>query len=136
MNCADRKIIGYMEGTPYLSDQETIKKLILSFADHEPVVGNLGTPFPVDSEATRALVQMGSDAVPELVKSLDSENPKIILYAAYCLGQTGDSSVLSALRQTMESYSSKEPKREFDFAIVSTASRAIDSLSESSKPNK
>ena len=114
-------------------DKEKIERLIRSFADHEPVFGNLGTAFPIDSEATEALVQMGSRAVPALVKSLDSENPKIILYAAYCLGQIGDPSALTALRQTAERHSSKEPKGEFDFAVVSAASRAIDSLSESSK---
>jgi HEAT repeat protein len=114
-------------------DQEKIEKLIRSFADHEPVVGNLGTAFPIDSEATETLVRMGQPAIPTLVKSLDSENPKIVLYAVYCLGQMGDSSVLPALKQTVERHSSKEPKEEFDFAIISTASRAIDSLSESSK---
>lgn len=113
--------------------QDSIQKLIDSFAEHEPPFSSLGTPFLADTEATQALVEMGSDAIPALVKSLDDSNSKVAMYAAYVLGQMDDPSVLPALRQTKARYEAKEPKEEYDFGVISSAGRAIDRLDELTK---
>lgn len=105
-------------------NRETIKKLICSFADYEPLFASLGTPFLVDTQATEALVQMGITAVPALLKALDAENSKIVMYAAYCLGQIGDRSVLQKLQQTKEKFRVKEPKNEYDFAVIGAINQA------------
>lgn len=113
-------------------NQKKIKELISSFADHEPPFTSLGTPFLADTEATQDLVQMGQAAVPELIKGLSSDNPKTVMYAAYCLGQIGDRSALPALRQGKERYMAHEPKREYDFGVISAIDQAEEKLSAES----
>lgn len=110
-------------------NQERIKELISSFADHEPPFTSLGTPLLADTEATQTLVKMGQAAVPELIEGLRAENPKIAMYVAYCLGQIGDRSALPALQQTREGYLAKEPKGEYDFGVVSVINQAEEQLS-------
>lgn len=109
-----------------------VKKLISSFAEHEPPLWNHGVPFLVDTLATQTLVQMGQEAVPGLIEGLDSENPKIAMYAAYCLGQIGDGSALPALRQARERYLAQEPKREYDFGVISAMDQAEEKLATES----
>lgn len=117
-----------MADKPDQTNHESIERLINSFADHEPPFFSLGTPFLVDTETTQALVRMGAAAIPALTRALKADNAKIAAYAAYCLGQMGDSSVLVALEQAREKYLTKEPKREYDYGVISAANRAIESL--------
>jgi HEAT repeat protein len=113
-------------------DQEKIKKLISSFADHEPPFTSLGTPLLADTGATRGLVEMGQAAVPELIEGLSSDNPKIAMYAAYCLGQIGDQSALPALRRGKETYMAHEAKAQYDFGVISAMAQAEEKLSTES----
>ncbi len=104
------------------------RELVASFAEQEPPASSLGTPFLADTEATQALVQMGQAAIPALREALGSDNPKIVLYAAYTLGQMGDASVLPDLQAVRDARAAKEPKEAFDYGIVSVASKAIENL--------
>ncbi|SRR6266487_4845061 len=113
--------------------QEVIEKMINSFADHEPPFSSLGTPFLVDTEAIQTLVQMGEAAVPALVKALDTDNPKIVMYAAYCLGLIKDRSALQALQRAKQRLMASEPKREYDFGAISAISQAENNLLASSE---
>lgn len=108
--------------------QQTIAELIKAFADHEPPLSSLGAALLVDTETTQRLVRMGRVAVPKLIEALNGENPKIAMYSAYCLGQIGDRSALPALRQMKERYMAHEPKREFDFSVISAISQAEEKL--------
>jgi HEAT repeat protein len=110
------------------TDQETIKRLIDSFAGQEPPLWMQGTPLLADTEATESLVRMGHTAVPALVNALDAQNPKIVMYAAFCLGLIGDRSALAALERTKGEYAAIEPKGQYGFGVISTVNRALDNL--------
>ncbi|HEX9990088.1 MAG TPA: hypothetical protein VGE45_16645 [Chloroflexia bacterium] len=110
--------------------RNSIKRLIESLADQEPPFSSLGTPFLVDNEVTEVLVGMGQAAVPALVEALRGRQPKVAMYAAYCLGQMGDLSIVPALLATREKYLMKEPKEEYDFGVMSAVDRAIERLQE------
>ena len=114
-----------MSSDAYQAPDQHIEQFISSFAEHQPPFSSLGTPFLVDTEATNALVAIGTAAVPALTAALAANNPKIAMYAAYCLGHIGDTSVLPALRQIVDHYAAKEPKEEYDFAVISAANQAI-----------
>jgi hypothetical protein len=109
---------------------ENIKGLISSFAHHEPPFTSLGTPFLVDTETTQALVKIGKPALPALIEALDSQDPKIVMYAAYCIGQIGYSYVLPELRRTKHRFIAKEPKVEYDFGVISAINQAEDKMSK------
>lgn len=110
--------------------QDYIDKLIASFIQHEPPFSSLGTPFLVDTETTEALVRFGRAAIPALEAALESGNPKIVMYAAYCLGQIGDQTVLPSLQSVEERYANKEPKEKYDYSVLSAVGRAIERLQE------
>ncbi len=114
-------------------DPETIKQLIDSFAEQEPPLWMQGTPLLADTEATESLVRMGRAAVPALVNALDAQNPKIVMYAAFCLGLIGDRSALPALERTKGKYVALEPKGEYSFGVISAVNRALDNLSARSR---
>ncbi len=124
-----------MDEAHHSHDEASVKRLIDSF-ENAPLVGSLGTLSPIDIEATQSLVKMGKDAVPELAAALGADKPTIVIYAAYCLGQIGETSVLPRLKQVQDVYSAKEPKGAFDFSVANTARRAIESLSESSRTKR
>jgi HEAT repeat protein len=111
------------------NDESLIKKLIGSFED-APFVSSLGTLSSIDTEAVSALVKMGKKVVPELLVAIQAENPRTVIYAVYCLGQLGDTSVLPQLKQVEKSYLAKAPKGEFDFSVAIAAKHAIERLSE------
>ncbi len=110
-------------------DPERIKRLIDSFADQEPPLWMQGTPLLADTEATESLVRMGRTAVPALVNALDAQNPKIVMYAAFCLGLIGDRAALPALERTKGTYAASEPKGEYSFGVISAVNRALENLS-------
>lgn len=104
------------------------EELIASFAEHEPPFSSLGTPFLVDTEATDALVRKGAAAVPALEAALEDDDPKIVMYAAYCLGLIGDRPVLPALRRTRARYEARAPKQSEDYAVIGAVKRAEERL--------
>jgi HEAT repeat protein len=112
------------------STQIEIEELIRLLNDQEPPFSSLGTPFLVDNEVTGALVKIGARGVPTFIKALQNKQPKIIMYVAYCLGQIGDSSAVSALHKTRQKYLTKEPKEELDFGVVSACTQAIERLQD------
>ena len=103
-------------------------ELIASFAEHEPPFSSLGMPFLVDTEATDALVRRRDAAVPALEAALEDDNPKIVMYAAYCLGLIGDRSVLPALRRARARNEAREPKQSEDYAVIGAVSQAEERL--------
>jgi len=114
---------------PSQGDQQNkIGRLIDSLADQEPLFFSLGTPIVTDNEVTDDLIAWGKAAIPALTAALEHGEPKIAMYAAYCLGQIGDSAALPALEATREKYLAKEPKAEYDFGVVSASNRAIEQL--------
>jgi hypothetical protein len=117
-----------MSGSSEGRAQRSIDQLIASFAEHQPPFSSLGTPFLVDTEATDALVRMGGAAAPALEAALEDDNPKIVMYAAYCLGLMGDPSVLPSLRHTRARYEAREPKRAEDYAVIGAVSEAEERL--------
>jgi HEAT repeat protein len=121
-----------MPKRPAQPGRTAIKRLIAALADQEPPFSSLGTPFLVDTEVTDALVRRGKAAVPALTDALEHGEPKIAMYAAYCLGQIGDPATLPALAAARDKYLAREPKAEYDFGVVSAASRAIEQLQEPS----
>jgi hypothetical protein len=99
-------------------------ELIASFAEHEPPVSSMGTPFLVDTEATEVLVRKGEAAVPALEAALEDDDPRIVMYAAYCLGLIGDRSVLPALGRTRARFETCDPKRSEDYAVIGAVNQA------------
>lgn len=116
--------------------QRSIDQLIASFAEHQPSFSSLGTPFLVDTEATEKLVRMGDAAVPALEAALEHDNPKIVKYAAYCLGLIGIPSVLPALRRTRARYEASEPKRAEDYAVIGAVNQAEERLGGPGSPRR
>lgn len=109
-------------------EQPSIDELIASFAWREPPFSSLGMPFLADTEATDAIVRMGEAAVPALEAALGDDDPKIAMYAAYCLGLIGNPSVLPALGRTRVRYEAREPKRSEDYAVIGAVSQAEERL--------
>jgi HEAT repeat protein len=103
-------------------------RLIQTLAEEEPAFFSLGTPVLVDGDATRALVADGRDAVPQLIRALEADDPKVAMYAAYCLGQIGDPSAAPHLRSLSSRYAAKEPASEYDTGVASVATAAADRL--------
>ncbi len=123
-----------MSGASDGGAQRSIDQLIASFAEHEPPLSSLGTPFLVDTEATEALVRMGDVAAPALEAALEDDNPKTVMYAAYCLDLIGVPSVLPALRRTRARYEAREPKQAEDYAVIGAVNQAEERLGGAVKP--
>jgi HEAT repeat protein len=109
-------------------DADRLDALIASFARLEPPFSSLGTPFLVDTEATNAVVALGSAALPKLGEALAGKDANIAMYAAYCLGLIGDPAALPALLRARERYASHEPKQAGDYAVLSGIDRAVERL--------
>ncbi|HEU0083723.1 MAG TPA: hypothetical protein VFQ87_12705 [Bradyrhizobium sp.] len=118
-----------MEPAHHSYDEVSVKKLIESFAG-APLVSSLGTLTPIDTDAVQTLLKMGKEVAPSLVAALSADTPAIVIYAAYCLGQIGDTSVLPRLQEVQEAYLARNPKSEFDFSVANAVRRAIESLSD------
>jgi hypothetical protein len=110
---------------------EDILRLVQSFALDEPPVISLGTPLVTDTERTSALVAKGSAAVPALVQGLASEDAKVVMYSAYCLGLIGDRKSIGRLNDIRSMYLAKEPKGPYDYGVVSAANAALARLEDS-----
>ena len=108
--------------------QSDIRQLISDFTHFSPSIFELGTPIVSGTEATRKVIQFKSAAVSLLLESLKSQNPKIVMYSAYCLGEIGDLSALQALGQTCEKFMNKKRKTVGDYAIISATVLALDKL--------
>jgi HEAT repeat protein len=107
-----------------------LDRLIASFASLEPPASSLGAPILADTKETNAVVAMGAAAVPALTTALAGDDPKVAMYAAYCLGQIADEAALPELRRTRARYAAHEPKGEHDFAVLAALNRAEQQLAE------
>ncbi|MCX7114206.1 MAG: hypothetical protein NTX45_29880 [Proteobacteria bacterium] len=82
----------------------------------------------MDTETTDALIRMGAGVVPKLEAALVSDDPKIVMYVAYCLGLIGDDTALPTLQHTRAKYIDREPKQQYDFAVISAINKAEERL--------
>jgi hypothetical protein len=117
--------------SPEPVEDRPVTELISELAAIEPPFSSLGMPFLADTEVTRELVSRGADAVPALTAALASPEPRIVLYAAYCLGLIGDRSVLPILRRIRERHEQRRPKLDTDFSIVGAIIQAEERLAGS-----
>jgi hypothetical protein len=120
------------EGKVCQEQQSYIRQLISYFTNSSPSIFELGTPIVSGTEATRKVIQFKSAAVPLLLESLKSQNQKIVMYSAYCLGEIGDWSALQAIEQTYEKFMNKKRKTADDYAIISATVLALDKLKTAS----
>lgn len=106
------------------SDPRAIKRLIARFSDLEPAFSSLGAPFLVDADETRAVIACGAQALEPLLDALDSDDPKIVMYAAYCLGAIGGAETLEPLHRLVLAQESKVEKGPSDQAVLNAAAHA------------
>jgi len=106
------------------SDPHSIRQLIESFRNLEPAFSSLGAPFLVDADETRAVIECGSRALEPLLDALASDHPKIVMYAAYCLGAIGNGDTLEPLDRLVLAQESKLEKGPYDQAALNAAAHA------------
>src|SRR5688572_27147269 len=100
-------------------DSRQIMRMIESFAGIEPPFSSLGAPFLADTEETNAVVACGEAALMPLLAALGSDNPKVVMYAAYCLGTVGDDGARESLHRLVQAQERKKAKGPWDYAILS-----------------
>ncbi len=89
---------------------------------------SLGTPLLADTPTTDALVGCGSQALGILEVALSDGEPRVAMYAAYCLGRIGDPRAVATLSAVLTRYKQKVPRQPFDFGVISAATQAIQRL--------
>jgi hypothetical protein len=105
-----------------------IRALLDALAAREPLAHDLGTPQPLEAEELTELVALGPDAVPVLSELAPNVPARSAAYIAVALGRLGDPRAFQPLRDLRAAYQRREPKSEWDFAVIGQCTRALSSL--------
>jgi HEAT repeat protein len=111
--------------------EEKINKLLRTLESKEPLIHELGTPRPVESDEIDQLVALDRQAVPYLLDLMRVENPKLVAYIASILGRIGDIRAIGPLRELLVGLKSKDPKTPWDYAAIGQSQQALKALEES-----
>lgn len=106
-----------------------IDSILASLETVEPTWDSLGTPEPAETEDFVKLVAMGEDAVPHLIARASlRDSPRQMAYIAKALGRIGDPIAVTTLRELRQVFQAKEPKNEWDFAVIGQCNVALSRL--------
>lgn len=95
----------------------------------EPAFESLGTPEPRETDAVRRLVAMGAPIVPHLIeRTRAAGSAKTMAYLALILGRIGDARAVTPLRELQARYQAREPKGEWDYAVLGQCNVALGRL--------
>jgi HEAT repeat protein len=110
-----------------------IERLIESLEAQEPPDESLGTPELSETAAVRELVGLGPEAIPYLAERLQTEPAKVVAYLVLALGKLGDARVVESLSELRSTYQAREPKDEWDHAVIGQCNVAIEALAPPEK---
>lgn len=107
----------------------TMDALLGELEREEPVSFSLGTPELLESDAVRTLVGLGPAIVPLLLERLRAGGPsKRLAYIALVLNRIGDARALAPLRELRASFQARQPKDEWDHAVIGQCNLALHHL--------
>jgi len=111
-----------------------IRALLVALAARDPVAYDLGTPQLVEAEELDELVALGGDAVAVLMELAATLPARPAAYAVLALGRIGEQHTVQALRELRAAYERREPKDEWDFAVIGQATLALRALAAEETP--
>jgi hypothetical protein len=112
-----------------LKRAEKAKSLLNELDAVEPVSFNLGTPELAETDAVHQLVAMGAAIVPYLLESIQGDKPKRrVAYVVLALNRIGDIRAIAPLIDLRAYYQQREPKDEWDYAVIGQCNLAIEHL--------
>jgi len=114
--------------------KKNLDLLLGSLERTQPMFYSHGTPVLAENdEAVRQLVEMGAEIVPDLVRRIQGDIPKATAaYAAMVLGRLGDVRAVGPLSNLRDRYQTREPKDEWDFAVIGQCNIALSRLEKES----
>jgi hypothetical protein len=114
--------------TPVEQVDSVLRELDLA----EPVSFDLGTPELCVNEPVRQLVARGTPIVPYLLDYLRGDIPKKrVAYIVLALREIGDIRALTLLIDLRARYQKREPKDEWDYAVIGQCNLAIEQFQKS-----
>jgi hypothetical protein len=111
-----------------------IRTLLDALAAREPVAYDLGTPQLVEAAELDELVALGGEAVAVLMELAATLPARPAAYAVLALGRIGEQRTVPALRGLRAAYEGREPKDEWDFAVIGQATLALRALAAEETP--
>jgi len=114
-----------------LSPAQKMDALLRELARTEPVFESLGTPEPKETDAFRAVVEMGASVVPHLIERTREDDESLALaYVALALGRIGDRRAIPALQALRMRYEARQTKDMWDYAVIGQSNVALARLGE------
>ena len=123
-----------------------VTDLIAQLAKHDAVEespGMTAVPKILGNETTKRIIKHGDNAVPELLKALNSGDPNIVIYSAFCLGEIGSpeavpemQKLVNRLSKEVEAYDKEKQRLTYGnktMAIITTTRTAIRKIEKSLK---
>jgi len=123
-----------------------VSDLIAQLAKHDAVEESpsmTAVPQILGNETTKRIIKHGDNAVPELLKALNSDDPNIVIYSAFCLGEIGSpeavpemQKLVNRLSQEVEAYEKEKQALTYanwTMAIMTTTRTAIRKIEKSLK---
>jgi hypothetical protein len=127
---------------PYLREEENmtspalaqrVDSLLAEAEKADPVSYNLGTPVLIQGDPVSRLVDLGAEIVPYLIDvSRGDASSRRHAYVALVLGRIGEAAAIAPLRDLCARYQRREPKDEWDYAVIGQCNHAMSQLENSS----
>ena len=109
--------------------QAEISELLDGLERSEPVSWSSGTPDLTESEPVERIVELGRDIVPFLIEELKRDAaPQRTAYVVLSLRSIGDARAVGAIADVAARYRAREPKNEWDHAVIGQAEIALEQL--------